>query len=343
MENWQPIINSYLYSSADYTLHSFGTGLIHKTFVVEKNKEKVFILQQVNHRVFPWPENISHNIQLLSSWLKGNNVKTLLPAPLKTINGNDYVIIDGEYFRLIPFVENSHSIDTCSIPEEAFEAANQFGNFTASFDGMNVSNLKTTIKDFHNLTFRWNQFREALVVGNKDRIARCKNEIHLLEDDYPIVALFEKIVTSNSFSLRVTHHDTKISNVLFNKENKGICVIDLDTVMPGYFISDLGDMFRTYLSKANEEETDLQLVNARKDFYQAITEGYKEKMADKMSIDELNLLNYAGEFMIYMQALRFLTDYINNDCYYSISYEDNNYQRTLNQLALLKSFRSIIA
>jgi hypothetical protein len=343
MENWQSVLKNYLSNSTAYTVYPFGSGLIHKTFVVEKDKEKVFILQQVNDRVFPWPENISHNILLLSNWLKDHHLETLLPAPLKTINGEDYQVENGEYFRLIPFVKNSHSIDTCSMPEEAFEAAHQFGNFTASFVGMDVNNLKTTIPDFHNLTFRWNQFREALTTGNNNRINQSKDEIKLLEKDYSLVELYEKILTANSFSLRVTHHDTKISNVLFNQENKGICVIDLDTVMPGYFISDLGDMFRTYLSKANEEEKDLQLVDARTDFYHAIMEGYKEKMADKMSNDELNHLNYAGEFMIYMQALRFLTDYINNDRYYSISYEDNNYQRTLNQLALLKSFRSIIA
>jgi len=124
---------------------------------------------------------------------------------------------------------------------------------------------------------------------------------------------------------------------------KGICVIDLDTVMPGFFISDLGDMFRTYLSPANEEEKDMNLVEARREFYQAIIEGYKERMADQMSTDEIKHLNYAGEFMIYMQALRFFTDFLNNDIYYNTQYPDNNLVRTLNQLKLLKSFRGIIA
>ena len=137
--------------------------------------------------------------------------------------------------------------------------------------------------------------------------------------------------------------DTKISNVLFDSMDKGVCVIDLDTVMSGYFISDLGDMFRTYLSSANEEEQDVQMVIAREDYLKAILEGYKEKMADLMSDIESQNILYAGEFMIYMQALRFLTDYLNNDVYYSIHYETNNLTRTLNQLTLLKSYRSIIS
>jgi Ser/Thr protein kinase RdoA (MazF antagonist) len=206
-----------------------------------------------------------------------------------------------------------------------------------------VEKLKPTIVGFHDLAFRWRQFRDALENGNPERIKETTSIIAAIKDDHAIVSFYDKILNAGSFKPRVTHHDTKISNVLFNEKEQGICVIDLDTVMPGFFISDLGDMFRTYLSPANEEEKDLRLVEARKDYYQAIIEGYKEKMADQMSEDEIHHLNYAGEFMIYMQALRFFTDYLNNDSYYSISYPDTNLVRTMNQLKLLKSFRSIIS
>ena len=145
--------------------------------------------------------------------------------------------------------------------------------------------------------------------------------------------------TMDLFKQRVTHHDTKINNVLFNRENKSICPIDLDTVMSGFFISDLGDMFRTYLSPGSEEETDLEAVFVRKDFYQAIVEGYMEKMADILTKDEKENLSYAGEFMIFMQAIRFLADFLNDDIYYGIRYEMNNFDRTVNQLHLLRSFQ----
>jgi thiamine kinase-like enzyme len=182
----------------------------------------------------------------------------------------------------------------------------------------------------------------ALKVGNQKRIQFARKEIDQIQDHYHIVEKFNSIKSTNSFLKRVTHHDTKISNVLFDSSSKGICVIDLDTVMAGFFISDVGDMFRTYLSSANEEEQDLEKVVARKDFYNAILEGYLEIMNDQMTVEERQNFSYAGEFMIYMQALRFITDFINDDVYYGISYEINNYNRTKNQLRLLKEFYSML-
>jgi thiamine kinase-like enzyme len=179
-------------------------------------------------------------------------------------------------------------------------------------------------------------------MGNQQRIKYAKKEIDQIRDYYHIVEKFNKIKSGNSFLERVTHHDTKISNVLFTKDGKGICVIDLDTVMAGYFISDVGDMFRTYLSSANEEEQDLDKVEARKDFYNAIIEGYLINMQDQMTVEERQNISFAGEFIIYMQALRFITDFINDDIYYGISYELNNYNRTKNQLRLLEHFNSIL-
>ena len=343
MENFQNILDAFVDKVDAYSIKPFGSGLIHKTFVVEKDNEKVFILQEVNTGVFKWPENIADNVNLLSNWLLKSNSDTILPSPLKTKDNRNFHVEKGIYFRLIPFVKGSHSINQCDEPDQAFEAAMQFGNFTASFRAFDVRQLKDSIIDFHNLTFRWKQFRDALINGNQDRIRQTSSIISQMEAEFNIVAFYEKILASGSFKSRVTHHDTKISNVLFNHSNKGVCVIDLDTVMPGYFISDLGDMFRTYLSPANEEETDVGLVEARREYYLAIVEGYKEKMSDQMTEEELTHLHYAGDFMIYMQALRFFTDYLNDDKYYHINNPENNLHRTVNQLKLLKSYRSIVS
>ena len=136
--------------------------------------------------------------------------------------------------------------------------------------------------------------------------------------------------------MRVTHDDTKISNVLFNEDGKGICVIDLDTVMPGYFISDVGDMMRTYLSPVSEEEKDFDKIDVREDYFKAIAQGYLAEMADELSSAELKHFVYSGLFLTYMQALRFLTDYFNNDTYYGSSYEGHNYVRAKNQVILLQ-------
>jgi thiamine kinase-like enzyme len=141
---------------------------------------------------------------------------------------------------------------------------------------------------------------------------------------------------NKAFKIRVTHHDTKISNVLFSEDDKGICVIDLDTVMPGYFISDVGDMFRTYLSPANEEEKDFSKIEIREDYFKAIWDGYMSEMGHELSKEEKAHFIYAGKFMIYMQAIRFLTDHINNDAYYGAAYPDHNFIRAGNQAALLE-------
>ncbi|MEJ7684927.1 MAG: phosphotransferase [Segetibacter sp.] len=131
------------------------------------------------------------------------------------------------------------------------------------------------------------------------------------------------------------HHDTKISNVLFDDKNKGLCLIDLDTVMPGYFISDAGDMMRTYLSPVSEEEKDFTKIDIREDFFDAISEGYLSEMKDDLTEEEQSSFVYAGKFMIYMQAVRFLADYLCDDIYYSSNYEGHNFMRAKNQLYLL--------
>src|SRR6185295_7768404 len=140
--------------------------------------------------------------------------------------------------------------------------------------------------------------------------------IHFLFSHNDILSVYQQIVTDKEFRLRVTHHDTKINNVLFDKDEKGICVIDLDTVMPGYFISDVGDMMRTYLSPVSEEETDFEKIRVRDELYRAIVQGYYNEMKDELTGTEKKHFFYAGEFIIYMQAIRFLTDYLNDDIYY---------------------------
>ncbi len=170
---------------------------------------------------------------------------------------------DEGYFRLFPFVQGSHSKDIVQTSEEAYEAAAQFGKFTRLLSGFDVSKLKITIPDFHNLELRYQQFLQSLEKGNKERIDQSKKLIEELQGNVNIVTEYHSIINNPEFKKRVTHHDTKISNVLFDKNDKAVCVIDLDTVMPGYFISDVGDMMRTYLSPANEEEKDLNKIIIR--------------------------------------------------------------------------------
>ena len=314
----------------------FGDGLINHTWKV-CTAAGAYILQRVNQAVFKKPQDIAYNVRLIGNYLFQHAPDYRFVAPIASCSSTDLVYIKGGgYFRVFPFVNNSFTKNVVNTAEQAYEAARQFGKFIRHLSGFDAAALKITIPDFHNLSLRYREFLTAIETGNSKRAADSQPFINLLKKHVGIVSTYESIKNMPQFKLRVTHHDTKISNVLFDENDKSICVIDLDTVMPGYFTSDVGDMMRTYLSPASEEEQDLAKVYIREDFYKAIVDGYCEQMKGELTETEKAYFFYAGTFMIYMQALRFLTDHINNDVYYGARYEGQNLVRAKNQIALLE-------
>jgi len=314
----------------------FGSGLINNTWLISENENNL-VLQRINHNVFKQPLDIAINIGLISEYFKMNHPDHLFVCPRKTVAGEEMIFIKGEgYFRLFPFIKNSHTTDVVTSSSQAYEAAKQFGRFTNLLSAFPVDKLKTTLPDFHNLPLRYEQFETAIKGGYKERIKQSAAIINFLKNQYEIVTISEQISANTDFKKRVTHHDSKISNVLFDENDKGLCVIDLDTVMPGYFISDFGDMMRTYLSPVSEEEKDLSKIEIRDEYFKAIADGYLSEMGNELSPVEKKYLVYAGKFMVYMQALRFLTDHLNNDAYYGAKYEGHNFIRADNQATLLK-------
>ena len=313
-------------------------GLINDTWKIQA-ANKAYILQRINHAVFKKPEDADHNISSISAFLEKNHPGYIFTSPLKTTAGATLYRDSAEnYYRLFSFIEGSHTRSTVETAQQAYEAARQFGKFTATLKDFEARSLKDTLPSFHDLAARYRQFLQALKNGNATRIAAAGQLISRLKDYASIVDHFEKMKTDPQFRRRVTHHDTKISKVLFDTNDRGICVIDLDTVMPGYFISDVGDMMRTYLCPVTEEEQDAGTISIRPEMYDAIVNGYLDEMKDELTEQERQHFFYAGSFMIYMQALRFLTDHINNDRYYGAAYEGHNYNRANNQLVLLQHF-----
>ena len=329
-------LKEYGFDSNNCTVQSFGSGLINGTWKITTDHQ-TYILQRINNKVFKQPEYIAANIRLVADHLNTHYPDYLFAAPVKTITGKEMAFCADEgYFRLFPFINNSHTIDVVTSAAQAYEAAKQFGAFTKKLSGLNAADLKITLPGFHNLTLRYQQFENALANGNPERIKAAAETIAVIKSHQSIVDDFEKIKGDKDFKIRATHHDTKISNVLFDENDNGLCVIDLDTIMPGYFISDVGDMLRTYLSPANEEEKDLSKIEIRPGYFEAIQHGYLEEMHDELTEKEKNAFMYAGKFMIYMQAIRFATDYLNNDVYYGQKYEGHNLMRAGNQLILLE-------
>lgn len=331
----QTVLKVYGLSTESCRVDSFGKGLINHTWVVNCDSKK-YILQCINQAVFKKPQLVASNIRSISAYLNKKHPAYHFVSPIISLTGEDMIRIENEYYRLFPFVTASHSIEVVETPQQAYEAAAQFGKFTRVLNEFDVRNLNITIPHFHDLALRYQQFITALETGNKERIRQSEHLVSELHSYATIVHEYKSLLSDKEFKIRVTHHDTKISNVLFDEKDKGICVIDLDTVMPGYFISDVGDMMRTYLSPVSEEENDFSKIIVREDFYKAIVDGYSLNMQDVLTNKEKQSFFFAGKFMIYMQALRFLTDHLIDDIYYGAKYPGHNYVRANNQAVLLK-------
>jgi Ser/Thr protein kinase RdoA (MazF antagonist) len=329
----QKVLRQYGFDD-NVTVTPLGNGLINTTWLVTSAMGDKFVLQRINHKIFKDPAAIAYNIRSIGAYLVQQHPGYLFTHPAITHTGDDMVVAEGEWYRMFQFIEGSHTIDVVASPEQAYEAAKQFGRFTKLMAGFDASVLKITLPGFHHLSMRYEQFEAALKNASSLRLRAAGKETSLLLEHNDIVKKYTDLLPY--LTVRVTHHDTKISNVLFDKDGKGLCVIDLDTVMPGYFISDVGDMMRTYLCPVSEEEKDFERIVVRKEFYKALKEGYLAEMGDELSSLEKDNFLFAGKMMVYMQALRFLTDYLNNDVYYGSRYEGHNLVRAGNQLVLLR-------
>lgn len=329
------VLEQYGFEFSACSLSPLGNGLINDTLLLEMAGKK-YVLQQVNNKVFKNPPDIGYNTRLITDHLKFSHPGYFFVAPLNTLLGSNMVECEDEFFRIFPFIEGSHTVDVVESADEAYEAAKQFAAFTKNLHGLDPELFRITIPHFHDLTLRMQQFEYAVLHGDQNRRAFCARHINYILDHRRILGEYEFHLPD--LRTRIMHHDAKISNVLFNDNSKGICVIDLDTVMPGYFISDVGDMMRTYLSPVDEEEKETGRILVRKDFYEAIVDGYLEEMGEEMLESEKALFGLAGKYMIYMQAIRFLTDHLNNDTYYGAKYEGHNLVRAKNQIELLDQF-----
>jgi aminoglycoside phosphotransferase (APT) family kinase protein len=333
------ILNSYGIDVLPTAIKSLGNGLINTTWLVVTEEEK-YVLQKINTAVFKNPTLIANNISTIKNFLQIEYPNYLFVAPLQTLDERQIVIFDDGYYRLFPFVKGSYTLPVVENEHQAFEAAKQFGQFTYHLRQLKSNELSETLPNFHNLSLRYQQFEKAVEEGNVGRIYTTADLIDYLLSQKEIVDEYEE--TKHLYKVRATHHDTKISNVLFDIAGNGLCVIDLDTVMPGHFISDVGDMMRTYLCAVNEEESDLLKIEIRPRFYKAIVDGYCSEMGEELNDFEKKQFAFAGKYMIYMQAIRFLTDYLNDDVYYGKKYETHNLVRAKNQAALLQKFNAFI-
>ncbi len=319
----------------EVVIEQIGSGHIHQTYRV--SGKKAFILQRVNKSVFREPELLTTNLNRAASFLATKAPGYLFLKPIRSPGGFDLEFDDeGHPWRLFSFIENSITVDAVENATQARRAAAAFGKLTRLLDGLQPDALAPTIPKFHDLSLRWDQFEEA-VAGAGSRLGQAATQVEQCQAARHLVTEYERLISGGSLKLRVVHNDTKINNVLFDKSSgETKAVIDLDTLMPGYFIYDLGDMVRTFVSPVSEEERDLSLVTVRRDVYAALLDGYLSEMGGVLTPDERMAIPFAGRMMTYIMALRFLADYLRGNTYYSISYPEQNLVRASNQLRLLE-------
>ncbi|MGX5819621.1 phosphotransferase enzyme family protein [Chitinophaga lutea] len=331
------ILKAFGLDPATCEAKKFGSGHINNTFLLTSANGERYILQRINTYVFREPDVIARNQRLAADYLAKHHPDYLFITPIATVDGEELHREGEEYWRMIPFIPGSTSVDQADTPKQAYEAAKQFGKMARFLHGIDLREFRASIPNFHNLTLRYSAFQESIRHAKEDRKAFAAELTEAFLRHSDIAVTFESLKTDPQFTDRLMHHDTKINNVLLDKDTfEGICVCDLDTLMPGKIISDLGDMMRTYLSPVSEEERDFSQIAVRDEYFEALMRGYLSEVGGTLTETEKAHLFYAGKFMIYMQGIRFLTDYLNGDVYYPVKYPEHNYDRAKNQLTLLQ-------
>jgi len=336
----QYVVNQFLITSTYVGYKELNSGHINDTYLIKTTQKPFYVLQKINHFVFKDVPNLMKNKVYVTQHLKKHTKYSSLTF-VPCISGDDYYKDDdGNFWNLMLFVDDSKTFEIAPNKIVAFEAGKLFGDFlnaTANFD---ASLLFETISGFHNMIFRYQQFDEALKNASKERKELAKKEINRAQELREEMCFLESLKIEGKIQTRVTHNDTKISNALFTKDNKGLCVIDLDTVMPGIIHYDFGDAIRTICATAKEDETDLSKVQFNLDFFKAFSKGFLSEIKESVTPFEAQYLPLSAKTITFIMALRMLTDFLNNDVYYKTSYELHNLDRVKNQLKLIEEMEN---
>ncbi len=327
-------------------------GHINDTYVIKyetANGECLqYLLQRINVNVFKKPVELMENVCGVTSFLREKIEKeggdptreTLTVYPAK--DGKNYVMADdGGCWRMYNFVDDTYSINELTSPDDFRSAALSFGNFQNQLADYPIETLHETIPNFHNTPSRFKDFLEALDKNASGRKDAAKPEIDFVLEREKDCSVITDLLNCGDLPLRVTHNDTKLNNVLFDKKtNKGICVVDLDTVMPGSSLYDFGDSIRFGANTAAEDETDLSKVSLSLEYFKAYVEGYLETAGPSLTENEIKYLPFAAKLLTFECGIRFLGDFINGDVYFKVDYPEHNLIRARTQFKLVEDIEA---
>ena len=260
---------------------------------------------------------------------------TLVPATDERL----YYYDGNSYWRLTIYIAGSKTFEQVT-PDLAYQTGRAFGEFQYFLSDIPNPPIGATIPDFHNMEFRLGQFREAIARDKAARLAKVQPIVDELLGRSEEMCRAERLHREGKLPKRITHCDTKVNNMLFDQDDRFLCVIDLDTTMPGFVLSDFGDFIRTAANKGAEDDKELDRVGLDMEIFREFARGYLETASAFLTPIEKQLLPYVAQLLTYMQTVRFLTDYLNGDTYYKIQYPEHNLQRTLAQLTHLHSIDS---
>ena len=321
----------------------YGNGHINDTFLTVCESKKRYILQRINHHIFTRPDEIMENICAVTDFIRkhtaslGGDTERCTLSVVKTTDGKSFFCDSiGSYWRLYDFTERTVTKERVSNIKEFCDCAEAFGNFQNQLSEFDASTLHEAIKNFHNTPVRYQNLIKAIEKDPVGRVASVKDEIDFVMARKEFTEILENARADGSLPLRVTHNDTKLNNILFDeKTDAPVCVIDLDTIMPGYSVNDFGDSIRFGANTAAEDETDLSKVSLDLELYHAYADGFLRGCAGKLTDKEIELLPYGAMMMTLECGIRFLTDYIEGDTYFRISRPSHNLDRCRTQFALV--------
>ena len=334
MENLIEIASRFEITEKIADVKPMGEGLINDTYkvFVEGSDKPRYVLQRINNAVFQDVDMLMDNINKVTNHLRDKGKKTLRFYQAKS--NKYYYLNDGKYWRLMDFVPDSITYQTIN-PHYSYLAGKSFGEFEYLLSDLKES-IGEIIPDFHNIEFRLKQLRDAIA---EDRVGRVKEVQYYLDEIFKReekMTLGERLFREGKLPKRICHCDTKVNNMLFDKEGNVLCIIDLDTVMPSFVFSDYGDFLRTAANTGLEDDPNLENIDFNMKIYEAFTKGYLESTKDFLLPVEKENLPYAALLFPYMQTVRFLADYINGDTYYKIRYPEHNLVRTKAQWQLFE-------
>lgn len=320
-EELTALLGCFVIKQKDFDFKVLSAGLINDTFLVYSEQTPLYVLQRINHMIFPDVAGVMQNISCALNVLKAKDYGEI--KLLKTPEGSNFVQTTSGYWRLMGFIAESTTYNTTESEETAYEAGRIVAKFHLLLEGQNILEYADTIPRFHDVNLREQQFENALVSAKVSKLEIATASIAFARKTLNTL----KSIDFEALTSRICHNDTKLNNILFSKQTgKGLCLIDLDTIMKGYFFYDFGDAIRTVVNTAAEDEKQLDRITFNKKLFTAFIKGMASNPSF-LSRGEVKSLPMGAVFMPFIHGLRALTDYLENNRYYKVAYENQNLDR----------------